>query len=396
MPPGGARPGRHPVRRRLRRRHAAHRRPLHRASSAVFGNDLATLPDFPAEIRAPAGTIAGVSAFQVHISDHDIITPGDAPNVLVAMNPAALQGQPRDLLEPGGTLHRQRRRVRRAQPRPRPATPPTRSTTARSTATRVYEVPMTSLTIEARRAARREAARRRALEELLRPRPDLVDVHPARPSRRSSGSQKRFAKQPAGARRQPRRVPGRLQLRRDRRAVRPPATRSSRRQLRAGHVPQHHRQHRAGVGPRRRRPAGQAADLPRSYPITPASDILHELSKHKNFGVRTLQAEDEIAGVGVALGAAFAGHLGVTDHERSRRRPRSREAHRPRGQPRAAAAASSTSSAAARRPACRPRPSRPTCCSRCTAATARRRCRSSPPYSPRTASTPRSRRCASR
>ena len=73
------------------------------SASALFGNDLSTLPEFPAEIRAPAGTLAGVSAFQVHISDHDITTPGDAPNVLVAMNPAALKAD-LDRLEPGGTL----------------------------------------------------------------------------------------------------------------------------------------------------------------------------------------------------------------------------------------------------------------------------------------------------
>src|SRR5579872_4679056 len=71
--------------------------------SAAFGNDLATLPDFPAEIRAPAGTLAGVSAFQVRISDHDILTPGDAPNVLVAMNPAALKANLHDL-PAGGTV----------------------------------------------------------------------------------------------------------------------------------------------------------------------------------------------------------------------------------------------------------------------------------------------------
>ena len=99
--------------------------------SAVFGNDLATLPNYPAEIRAPAGTIAGVSSFQVHISDHDIVTPGDAPNVLVAMNPAALKANLAEL-PPGSHDPRQLRRVRRAQPRPRPATTPTRSTTARS------------------------------------------------------------------------------------------------------------------------------------------------------------------------------------------------------------------------------------------------------------------------
>ena len=85
-------------------------------SSALFGNDLATLPDFPAEIRAPAGTLAGVSAFQVHISDHDILTPGDAPNVLVAMNPAALKANLGDLTA-GRHPHRQHRRLRRAQPR---------------------------------------------------------------------------------------------------------------------------------------------------------------------------------------------------------------------------------------------------------------------------------------
>ena len=83
--------------------------------SAVFGNDLATMPNYPAEIRAPAGTIAGVSSFQVHISDHDIVTPGDAPNVLVAMNPAALKANLAEL-PPGSTHPRQRRRVRRAQP----------------------------------------------------------------------------------------------------------------------------------------------------------------------------------------------------------------------------------------------------------------------------------------
>ncbi|MGB1824788.1 MAG: 2-oxoacid:acceptor oxidoreductase family protein, partial [Ilumatobacteraceae bacterium] len=73
------------------------------SASALFGNDLATLPEFPAEIRAPAGTLAGVSAFQIHISDHDITTPGDAPNVLVAMNPAALKAE-LDKIEPGATV----------------------------------------------------------------------------------------------------------------------------------------------------------------------------------------------------------------------------------------------------------------------------------------------------
>ena len=112
------------------------------SASAVFGNDLATLPEFPAEIRAPAGTLAGVSAFQVHISDHDITTPGDAPNVLVAMNPAALQGRaaPRSSR---AARYRQHRHLRRAQPHQGRLRAPTRSTTAASTGYTVYEVPMT-------------------------------------------------------------------------------------------------------------------------------------------------------------------------------------------------------------------------------------------------------------
>ena len=81
---------RHPVRRRLRRRHAAHRRSVHLGERCLRQRPR-TLPDFPAEIRAPAGTVTGVSSFQVHISDHDITTPGDEPDVLVAMNPAALR-----------------------------------------------------------------------------------------------------------------------------------------------------------------------------------------------------------------------------------------------------------------------------------------------------------------
>ena len=85
------------------------------SASALFGNDLATLPDFPAEIRAPAGTLAGVSAFQVHISDHEITTPGDAPNVLVAMNPAALRNE-LPTARARRHDHRQRRRLRGAQP----------------------------------------------------------------------------------------------------------------------------------------------------------------------------------------------------------------------------------------------------------------------------------------
>src|SRR5438477_2583682 len=115
--------------------------------SAVFGNDLATLPNFPAEIRAPAGTIAGVSSFQVHISDHDIVTPGDAPNVLVAMNPAALKANIKDL-PTGGTLivnvdaFEERNLAKAGYPEN-----PLHDGTLK--AFTVYEVPMTSLTLQA-------------------------------------------------------------------------------------------------------------------------------------------------------------------------------------------------------------------------------------------------------
>ena len=101
------------------------------SASALFGNDLATLPEFPAEIRAPAGTLAGVSAFQVHISDHDITTPGDAPSVLVAMNPAALK--PTCTISNPAGRSSSTRTPSRSGTWPRPATTPTRSTTAAST-----------------------------------------------------------------------------------------------------------------------------------------------------------------------------------------------------------------------------------------------------------------------
>ena len=117
------------------------------SASGMFGNDLATLPDFPAEIRAPAGTLAGVSAFQVHISDHEITTPGDAPNVLVAMNPAALRSElPR--LETGGTVivnedSFEDRNLTKAGYSDNPLTDGSLD------AYTVFEVPMTSLTLGA-------------------------------------------------------------------------------------------------------------------------------------------------------------------------------------------------------------------------------------------------------
>ena len=145
--------------------------------SALFGNDLSTLPEFPAEIRAPAGTLAGVSAFQVHISDHDITTPGDAPNVLVAMNPAALQGRPRPA-RAGRHADRQHRHVRRAQPRQGRATPTNPLERRQPQGLHGVRGADDLAHQGGHGAARREAPRRRPLEELLRARPRLVDVHP--------------------------------------------------------------------------------------------------------------------------------------------------------------------------------------------------------------------------
>ncbi len=148
--------------------------------SASFGNDLSTLPDFPAEIRAPAGTVNGVSSFQVHISDHDITTPGDEPNVLVAMNPAALKA---DLhrLEQGGTLivnedAFDERNLEKAEYSSNPLDDGTVN------GYRVIKVPMTIAHEGRLRAARGQAARRRAFQELLRLGSRVVHVHPADPT----------------------------------------------------------------------------------------------------------------------------------------------------------------------------------------------------------------------
>jgi 2-oxoglutarate ferredoxin oxidoreductase subunit alpha len=276
--------------------------------SAVLGNDLATLPEFPAEIRAPAGTLAGVSAFQVHISDHDITTPGDAPNVLVAMNPAALRNElPK--LEPGGTLivnvdTFDERNVTKAGYTDNPLHDGSLKGYS------LYEVPMTSLTKQACEplgVKPRDADRSKNLFAL-----GLISWMYTRPEGPTIDwiSQK-FAKTP---------------LVRDANLA----------AFRAGHAFGETAElfdHPYVVKPAPQKSgvytnitgntalawgliaAGQLAKLPillGSYPITPASDILHELSKHKNFGVRTLQAEDEIAGIGAALGAAYGGHLGVT------------------------------------------------------------------------------------
>jgi 2-oxoglutarate/2-oxoacid ferredoxin oxidoreductase subunit alpha len=277
-------------------------------SSALFGNDLSTLPDFPAEIRAPAGTLAGVSAFQVHISDHDIMTPGDAPNVLVAMNPAALKANLHDLV-PGGTLivnsdAFEERNLAKAGYAGNPLADGSLKGYA------LYEVPMTALTIEATKptgAKPRDAERSKNFFAL-----GLVSWLYHRPQEPTlTWIQERFGKNEIVAEANTLAFKAgwnfgeTAELFDTAYEVKPAPLEpgvytnvTGNTALAWGLVA-----------------AGQLAKLPvflGSYPITPASDILHELSKHKNFGIRTMQAEDEIAGVGAALGAAFGGHLGVT------------------------------------------------------------------------------------
>ena len=278
------------------------------ASSALFGNDLSTFPDFPAEIRAPSGTLAGVSAFQVQIADADVTTPGDAPNVLVAMNPAALKANV-GILEKGATLvvnadAFDERSLAKAGYESNPLSD---GSLAGFT---VYEVPMTSLTQEVCKDAGvkpRDAERSKNFFAL-----GLVSWLYTRPVEPTvDWIEKRFADKP-------------LVLEANARA------------FRAGyHFGETAELFEATyeVGPAQFPPgeytqisgnqalawgliaASKLSGLPLflgSYPITPASDILHELSRRKEFGVRTFQAEDEIAGIGSAIGAAFGGSLGVT------------------------------------------------------------------------------------
>jgi 2-oxoglutarate ferredoxin oxidoreductase subunit alpha len=277
------------------------------SASAVFGNDLSTLPDYPAEIRAPAGTVNGVSSFQVHIADSDITTPGDAPNVLIAMNPAALKADLGRLEQGGLVIVNNDAFTERDLDKAGYTSNPLLDDTLSSY--RVVEVPMTSLTKEATTplgVKPRDAERSKNFFAL-----GLISWLYSRPIEPTLEW-----------------ITGRFPNELIREANRAAFVAG----FNFGETAELF-DHPYQIAPARLAPgeytnvtgntalawglvaAGQLAHLPvflGSYPITPASDILHELAKHKNFGVRTLQAEDEIAAAGMALGAAFAGHLGVT------------------------------------------------------------------------------------
>lgn len=280
------------------------------SETASFGNDLSTLPNFPAEIRAPAGTLPGVSSFQLHFADHDILTPGDAPNVLVAMNPAALKANIADVPRGADIIVNTDEFTKRPMAKVGYAESPLEDGSLE--AYNVHPVPLTTLTIEALKEfglSRKEAERSKNMFAL-----GLLSWMYNRPTEGTETFlRSKFARKPviAEANVAAFRAGWNFGETTEDFAVSyevAPASKafptgtyrniSGNLALSYGLIA-----------------AGRQADLPvylGSYPITPASDILHELSKHKNFGVRTFQAEDEIAGIGAALGAAFGGSLGVT------------------------------------------------------------------------------------
>ncbi|WP_309060202.1 2-oxoacid:acceptor oxidoreductase subunit alpha [Streptomyces sp.] len=280
------------------------------SETASFGNDLSTLPNFPAEIRAPAGTLPGVSSFQLHFADHDILTPGDAPNVLVAMNPAALKANIADMPRGAEIIVNTDEFTKRALQKVGYDSSPLEDGSLDGY--HLHPVPLTTLTVEALKEfdlTRKEAERSKNMFAL-----GLLSWMYHRPT---EGTEKfltsKFAKKPdiAAANIAAFRAGWNFGETTEDFAVSyevapavkafPPGTYrniSGNLALAYGLIA-----------------ASRQADLPLflgSYPITPASDILHELSRHKNFGVRTFQAEDEIAGIGAALGAAFGGSLAVT------------------------------------------------------------------------------------
>ncbi|UPK75842.1 2-oxoacid:acceptor oxidoreductase subunit alpha [Nocardioidaceae bacterium SCSIO 66511] len=276
--------------------------------TAAFGNDLSTLPNFPAEIRAPAGTQAGVSSFQLHFADHDILTPGDRPDVLVAMNPAALKANVSDLAD-GGTLIVDthdfgKRNLARAGYDANPLEDGSLESY------NLHTVDLTAITVEAIDEfglSRKDASRAKNMFAL-----GLLSWMYGRPT---DGTieflSQRFASKPdirdanLTAFRSGWNYGETTEAFAVSYEIKPAALPAGTYRNITGNTALSYGIVAAGVQ------TGLDVFLG-AYPITPASDILHEVSKHKNFGVTTFQAEDEIASIGAALGASFGGALGVT------------------------------------------------------------------------------------
>jgi 2-oxoglutarate/2-oxoacid ferredoxin oxidoreductase subunit alpha len=276
--------------------------------TAKFGNDLSTLPNFPAEIRAPAGTLPGVSSFQLHFADHDILTPGDAPDVLVAMNPAALKANIGDLPRGADIIANTDEFTKRNLTKVGYEQNPLEDGTL--CGYQLHALPITSMTVKALEGfdiSRKEAERAKNMFAL-----GLLSWLYNRPGEGTMAFlQSKFAKRPeimeankaafrAGWNYGETTEAFSVQYEVKPATLQPGTYRNitGNSALACGLIA-----------------ASRRSGLPLflgSYPITPASDILHELARHKRFGVRTFQAEDEIGGVGAALGAAFGGALGVS------------------------------------------------------------------------------------
>jgi 2-oxoglutarate/2-oxoacid ferredoxin oxidoreductase subunit alpha len=278
------------------------------SETAQLGNDISTLPNFPAEIRAPAGTLPGVSSFQVHFADYDILTPGDAPNVLVAMNPAALKANLAELPRGADIIVNTDEFTKRNLAKVGYAANPLEDGSLDGYV--LHPVGLTSMTVralESHAVSKKDAERAKNMFAL-----GLLSWLYSRPYESTIAFlERKFA-------------------------ARPELVAANIAAFKAGWNFGETTEDfavRYEVEPAKMRPgtyrnitgngalalglvaAGVRSGLPvflGAYPITPASDILHELSKHKRFGVTTVQAEDEIAAAGAALGASYGGSLGVT------------------------------------------------------------------------------------
>jgi 2-oxoglutarate ferredoxin oxidoreductase subunit alpha len=279
------------------------------SETALSGNDLATFPDFPAEIRAPAGSLPGVSGFQLHFADHDILTPGDRPDVLVAMNPAALKTNLRDLPK-GATLILDTdaftdRNLKKASYESNPLEDGSLDDY------QLHAVPLTSLTVGALKeiegVTAREAERAKNMFAL-----GLMSwLYGRETESTTSFISTKFAKRPEIAEANLKAFNTGYAFGETSEAfavqydVKPAKLPPGRYRQITGNTALSYGLIAAS------KLSGLDLFLG-AYPITPASSILEELARHKAFGVRTFQAEDEIAAVGAALGASFGGALGVT------------------------------------------------------------------------------------
>jgi 2-oxoglutarate ferredoxin oxidoreductase subunit alpha len=276
--------------------------------TAMFGNDLSTLPNFPAEIRAPQGTLAGVSSFQLHFADHDILTPGDRPDVLVAMNPAALMANIGDVPDGASLIIDTHDFTARAMARVGWAGNPLEDGSLDNFT--VHALDLTQLTLDALEGtglSRKDAGRSKNMFAL-----GLLSWMYSRPTEGTINFvRQKFANKPDIAEANITAFKAGWNFGETTEAfavhyeIKPAALPKGTYRNISGNMALAY-----GLIA-----AGRRANLPiflGAYPITPASDILHELSKHKRFDVRTFQAEDEIAGIGTALGAAFGGALAIT------------------------------------------------------------------------------------